>query len=287
VTVAWILNLDADDELARCAPRDVFAALERRPALEAALASLIGDGVVLRRGERAPPGARGCAFCPTPSALAALARAGAALPAAPPAEVLRHVADRRFALALPGGVPDAVAVDGEPGAADAIASLGAAGGSWVLRRLWSFAGRGQLLGRGPRLEEPTRRFVARAIAEDGGLTVAPWLDRVADLAIHGQVEASGAFHLGDPTVNDATAAGAWVASRRAEPADLAGEDDRILRALGAAAAGALAAAGYTGPFGVDAFRFREGERTRLVRCEINPRFTMAWALGMGRPGDPG
>lgn len=286
MTVAWILNLDADDELAGSAPRDVFAALERLPALERALRPLVGDGVVLHRGDRAPAFARGCAFCPTPSALAALASAGADLPAAPPRDVLRALADRRFALALPGGVPGAVAVNSDTEAADVIARLGADLGAWVLRRVWSFAGRGQLLGRGRDLGEPARRFVARALAEDGALVAAPWLDRIADVAIHGLLDASGAFTLGCPTVQEATPAGAWTGSRRAGPDDLVEAEEAILRALAGEAAVALARAGYAGPFGVDAFRFRDGERTRLVRCEINPRFTMGWALGMGRPGEP-
>jgi hypothetical protein len=44
-------------------------------------------------------------------------------------------------------------------------------------------------------------------------------------------------------------------------------------------AAALLQAGYFGPFGIDAFRYELGGRTKLQpRCEINARYTMGFAI---------
>ena len=47
-------------------------------------------------------------------------------------------------------------------------------------------------------------------------------------------------------------------------------------------AGALHAAGYFGPFGIDAYRYADAHgRTRWNPCgELNARYTMGYALGM-------
>jgi hypothetical protein len=46
---------------------------------------------------------------------------------------------------------------------------------------------------------------------------------------------------------------------------------------------ALLEAGYFGPFGIDAFRWvdRAGVERFNPRCEINARYSMGWAVGMG------
>ena len=196
--------------------------------------------------------------------------------------------DRRFALALPGGVPGATAVTREEEARQVVASLGAGDRPWVAKRLFGFAGRGRLLRRGPTVEEDGARFLGGALRDDGAVVIEPWLERRADLALHGHVARDGAVEIGRPTVQDTTPAGAWVTSRVATAEDLRPGEDRILRDLAVAAAGALAAAGTWGPFGVDAMRVLVDGRELLVRCEVNPRYTMGWAIGMGpcRPDRP-
>lgn len=281
MTRAWILNLDADDELASRAPRDPFAALERRPALREALAALVGDDPVLGRADRAPAGAEGRAFAPTPSVLAALARAGAVVPPAPSVEVLRRVADRRFALPWPGGVPGAAVITSLEAAAVHLARLGAAGGARVMKRVHGFAGRGRLVRRGPALDAAAGAFLERALREHGAVVLEPWLDRTLDVALHGFVHRTGAVVLGAPTVQETTAAGTWVASRRAAAGELAAGEERALVGFARDGAAALAAAGFFGPFGVDAMRVAVGGGEALVRCEVNPRYTMGWAIGMG------
>jgi hypothetical protein len=43
-------------------------------------------------------------------------------------------------------------------------------------------------------------------------------------------------------------------------------------------------AGYYGPFGIDAFRWRDqnGKQQWNPRCEINARYSMGWSIGMGQ-----
>jgi hypothetical protein len=74
-----------------------------------------------------------------------------------------------------------------------------------------------------------------------------------------------------------------VESERALEGDLAPAERAALFSAAEEAAGALAAAGYFGPFGVDAFRYHDEEGTArfCARCEINARYSMGWAVGMG------
>lgn len=283
---AWVLNLDAEDEL--CAPevsRDPFAAIEARPHLASALAALVGSDVVLRRGLRAPLGALGRAFSPTPRALAALTCAGATAPPAPPISVLRRVADRRFGLALGDGhTPGAIVLV----AAGVLEALGPAlRGPRVFKRIFGFAGRGRLLSRGGPPSDRERAFVARALDADGAVVVEPWLDRVADFGLHGFVDRRGDLTLGTPTVQQTTSGGGWRASRAAAPDEVGPQEAAALADQARLAGAALADAGYFGPFGIDAFRWTGaaagglGGAGLVSRCEVNARYTMGWATGMG------
>src|SRR5262245_26559172 len=108
---AWVLNLDAEYELASPDAHTPSAATARRMTeLVRALAPLLGpDDVVLGEndvvaGEALAGGApttpaqmwTGRAWCPTPRALLRLKKAGAIPVAAPDFDVLRRVNHRRF-----------------------------------------------------------------------------------------------------------------------------------------------------------------------------------------------
>jgi hypothetical protein len=338
---AWVLNLDAENELASPASyRDPFAALAARPHLREALADLVQVDVVLGRGEAAPPGAAGRAFSPTPRALEALRSAGAIVPPAPDVTVLRRVADRRFGLGLgrghtPGAIvlrngPSGDGVSSSSGVTSGVTSAGVASrvtaaqldeaasaipGPRVFKRIFGFAGRGRHLSRGGAVTAAERAFVDKALREDGAVVVEPWLERTVDIAVHGFLRpgsprpseaksdlvtpgsdpgsdpgaAAGTISaekidlvIGAPTLQETTAAGAWRATRRARPGEVTAEETALLEAQVRLAAAALAAAGYFGPFGIDAFRFVGPPEPGLVpRCEINTRYTMGWAIGMG------
>ncbi|MCC6646259.1 MAG: hypothetical protein IT374_11890 [Polyangiaceae bacterium] len=271
---AWVLNLDAEDELrlgAAYAPR--AAASERARELSAALTTLTGeDAVVVERGAPPPREARGLpghAWCPTPSALAALAAAGAIVGPTPPVHVLRAVNHRRFHHAQ--GAPLAGARWLED--ADEILST-VARGRWLLKRAFGFAGRGRLAcGDGV----DAGAFVARALREDGGVAVEPRVEVTLDVSLHGVIEPGGAWSLGRPVASQVRS-GAWQRALDAEPA-LSLDERAALFAEGERVAVALHAAGYFGPFAVDGFRHEDGF---CARCEINARFGMAFGVGWGR-----
>ena len=123
-----------------------------------------------------------------------------------------------------------------------------------------------------------------SLARGGGLQVEPWVERVRDFALHGYVSQRGTVTLGAPTLQECDATGAWQRTTRLDPAGtLLSEGDREALVRSATmTADALSAADYFGPFGVDAFSY---ERDAVIcfnaRSEINARYSMGWAIGMG------
>jgi len=163
----------------------------------------------------------------------------------------KHVNDRRFALALAQRLGCAL-----PGAR-AIASADdiAIPGPWVAKAPWTTAGRDRCFGTGREIPPE----LPRLLATHGELVVEPWLDRTADFAICGDTEAG----LLPPHRLITSARGTFRGIAVGEgPAEL-GE---IARAV----SDALRAAGYRGPFGVDAFVHAGGLHPL---CEINARYT--------------
>lgn len=283
---AWLLNLDADEELARPRGYTRSRAMQQLVAAMATRArSLLGPGDVLL--DEIPAGADrsqlvGRAFCPTPSALRAFAAARVAPAPAPPVEILQGVNDRRFAMALGEALPGAVFATSLDEVARAIARPSPTG-TWILKRPHAFAGRGRRRVSQGSLEPGARDFVVASIRDQGGLAVEPWVTRVADFGRHGFVAKDGALTLGDPTRQTCDDTGTWLATELAAPGDLAREEDDALAASLEQAGRALHAAGYFGPFGVDAFRWvdERGASRFCARCEINARYSMGWAIGMG------
>jgi hypothetical protein len=289
-TRAWFLNFDADMELERPAgytpPRAVAA---RAAELAGRVGPLLGPGDVLLREDPPagaaplPRGLAGRAWCPTPRALRALSRAGVELPRAPALEVLRRVNHRRFCAELGQTLPGARYADTLGEVEEAIAG-GSPAGEWVLKRPFGFAGRGQRRVAAGALDADARRWVEASIASGEGVQVEPWVARRGDCCSHGYIApGGGAIALGAPCVQICDARGAWRETRRAGPSDLdPGDRQRLLEAAREAGE-ALAAAGYFGPFGIDGFRWVGGDVGVLLcpRCEINARYTMGWAIGMG------
>jgi hypothetical protein len=227
-------------------------------------------------------GLQGIAWCPTPGALSLLQRAGASLPLAPPWKVLRLVNHRAFCAALgqtlPGARQASTAAEVEA------AILGPSPtGQWLLKRALGFTGRGRLrLPVGP-LDEASRRWVLASLRRGDALQIEPLVDRRGDFALHGWIAPDGALSLGDPTVLRCSDDGAWVGSER-DAGELSGAERVALEAEARRVATALSREGYHGPFNLDAFRWHDPEAGAPrfnPRCEINARFSMGWAIGMG------
>jgi hypothetical protein len=151
--------------------------------------------------------------------------------------------------------------------------------SWVLKAPLSASGRSRYIERdGPALTDPkARRTVERLFENHGPLLFEPWMDRTEDfgvsallgpdlkiVGIHGQkVDVKGQF-----------------AGIDLKP-DLSRQDrDRLLETTEAVGE-SLRNAGYVGPFGIDAWRYRTDAGIFLNPLgEINARMTfglVAWA----------
>lgn len=214
-----------------------------------------------------------------------LAEAVWRLPPADPVVVAR-VAHRGFAFelarergwALPGaGLAEDVAE-----LERRVEALGE--GPWVAKGAYSAAGRERVFGagRGDLRALATRRRLETLLERHGTVLVEPWVERTADFGCAGLVAAAGARLL--------TLHGQQVDARGVFrgivplPSDFlplpATERERLEHAFHAAAEH-LRAAGYRGPFGIDAFRWRRRRRPRGAGetqafhplVEINPRLT--------------
>jgi len=252
------------------------------PALAAALLDP-GEDVLLDE-RSAPLSARGLvgrAFCPTPRAIRLLRRAGAEPEPHPACEVLVRVNARAFASSLGATLPGAAFVVNEDEARALLArppprELARA---WRVKRNFGMAGRGQRVLAAPGATEQDLAFVRAGLLE-GGVQIEPDVTVTEEFAIHGLVDAGGELTLGPVLRQRCDARGAWLSSERLAadraPASLVPEAERV--------AAALRAAGYFGPFGVDAYAYRVRSRAGAdavalqPRGEINARYTMGFAL---------
>jgi hypothetical protein len=288
---AWVLNLDAERELEKPDAHTPSAkTLQRMPDLLRVLMPLLRPGDVVLSGhdvlsEVAAGGGRaanarylGRAWCPTPRALQRLVETGATPVAAPSLSVLRRVNHRRFTAELGQMLPGARYV-GNLDELSAVVATESPTGQWLVKRPFGFAGRGRrCLAQG--LVDPSALdFIEASLRAGEGLQVEPWVERIADYAWHGFLSQIGTVTLGEPTRQVCDDTGAWMQT------DLALDLDADLRSeLHASArlvAEALIDAGYFGPFGIDAYQWRDGASVRFnARSEINARYSMGWATGM-------
>lgn len=241
-----------------------------------------------------PPADEVLAWCETPSALKH--RGGPRHPAAidwdaplhdlvwqlptPSPDVVAAVHHRAFHLQVAESIgcalPGARMVESLP---ELDRVLREASPCWVLKAPLSASGRSRFIEKnGPALTDPkSRRTVERLFDHHGPLLFEPWMDRTEDfgvsallgpelriVGIHGQkVDRKGQF-----------------AGIDLHP-DLSKQDrDHLLRTMEAVAA-ALRRAGYVGPFGIDAWRYRREDGALVLHPlgEINARMTfglVAW-----------
>ncbi len=274
---AWVFNLDADYELARgrryTTPAKLRADLERHGA---AARALMGpeDVELPYTTERLSAEVRGRAWCPTPRALARMRAAGVTPEPSPEVAILRRCNHRRFAVEIGGGLPNQRYVETGTALDETIARPG----PWLLKRPFSFAGRGQhpLLGP-PGAKE--RAWIDKSLAEDG-LVVEPLVTPLLEVSLHGFIWQSQRYELGRMCVQEVSARGVYHGARLAAPGELQRSETHALFSTAERVAGALVAAGYFGPFGIDAYRYEDGF---CALGEINARYTMAFAIGFPRP----
>jgi hypothetical protein len=287
---AWVLNLDAERELeSPDAHTPSRKTLERLPELLCVLAPLLGpDDVVLGDHDvldgAADPSrdaeARylGRAWCPTPRALQRLTKAGATPVPAPSLAVLRRVNHRRFTAELGQMLPGARFVATKDELCAVVASRSPTG-QWLVKRPFGFAGRGRRRIAQGSLDLSAMSFIDASLRAGEGLQVEPWVERVADYAWHGFLSPIGAVTLGEPTRQTCDDTGAWIETTL--DVDLDADARAEFHASARLVADALIDAGYFGPFGVDAYAWRDGTSVRFnARSEINARYSMGWTTGM-------
>lgn len=270
--LALFLNLDAELELEggrRYQATDATKA--RMHGLATAMRpSLPRGAIVFPLGEPVPRDARAIAWCPTPQVLARIAAAGLAPPEAPSVEVLARVNERGFAFALcQGELPGAARVTTEDAAWRALERPG----EWLLKRAFGLSGRGQRPVRGGALSEADRAFVRASLAKGRALYVEPRVSIRRELSVHGWATP----HSVTPrTIREQRVDrfGAFVGSVRAT---LPIETERALEGTAERVGRALIDAGYSGPYGVDAFEYETPHGVALrTLSEINARYCMGW-----------
>jgi hypothetical protein len=282
VSRAWLANLDADLELAKIGPYQTPNVLLRQiRAQEAALACLLqGEALLDATASRvSTPLPRVVCWCPTPSALAWLAKRGLCTGRAPPVQVLREVNDRLFTLKFLGGPVERRAVL-QTSDLDFLGS-GVLGRAWRLKRRFGFAGKGQRVIQGvPTADD--ERWLSDALRA-GGLIAEPEREVVAEFSSHGYLDGAGLL-LGELCRQRCDAHGQVVSVERAVGA--LPELEQAARDHMACAmpqlADQLQAHGYFGPFGMDIFAYRGalGIGWSLF-SDVNARFSLGWSTGMG------
>lgn len=291
---AWVLNLGAEDELARLDAGGATPSLASYSRAKLLAETLVRVGLVpagdlvLDAREPAPidvPWSHdGRAWSPTPQALRVLARARVTPPEAPTVAVLRGVTARSFACGLDvfrEHAPPSTRLCADLAALDA--ALSDPGAQYVLKRPYSYAGRGRLqLAPSERADPRVADWIASSLRE-GPLLCEPWVTRTADYALHGHLARDGRLTLGEPTRQWVTARGAWERTERCPADEITGGEYARLVDAARACASALTRENYFGPFGVDAFRWTTAAGATRFRalCELNARYTMGWAVGMG------
>lgn len=280
--VAFCANLDADEELSdpRYQPRRALRERLRQRATSLVPSLLRPDDVLIDSddGPVAARGLPGLCWCVTRRALERLEQAGTLPMPQPPLAVVARVNHRAFALSASDVVAPLCVHDVDM-LAQHLATAPDAGHGFVAKPVHGFAGRGhRRLTR--TLSEDDLRHLKRPLAR-GGILLEPWLPRELDCALHGFVTQDGRLRLGAPTVQTCDVRGAWHASVVAPPGALSSDECTRLRTSAEETGAALHAAGYFGPFGIDAFRYRlaSGGLGFRPRVEINARYTMAWGLG--------
>jgi hypothetical protein len=301
------------------------ATLDAMQRAAARLAPLLPAHIVPRVPGRGPETRRGRAvtqalcWCPTPSALRelraaglepvaslglALGRGGEARVRASTAPHELHVfptldalirANERATFALVSPLVTALGTSAVAqtfeGAATHLAAAPPSS-NWILRRGLSAAGRGARRVRGgARLATGDAAWLRASLAL-GPVTLDPRVELVRELALHGWLEANGATTLGAVCLQHVDEHGAWLTTERADYAPAEPERDRagdrpsvVLRDAALRVAATLHMLGYHGPFGIDAYTWRDQDGSLHLRApsEVNARFSMGWWTGMQAP----
>ncbi|RAL21197.1 hypothetical protein DL240_13780 [Lujinxingia litoralis] len=182
-------------------------------------------------------------------------------------EVVRAVNDKRFGLGIEALQGSAIC-ESEAQLKQAVRGLKA---GWVLKHPFGVSGRGQLRGRGATLPEDARRWAQRVFSQGLGVVVEPRVEIEAERSLHFEIAPGQEVReLGMcALMADATGTFRGLGLGRAlEPLE---EDARLWEGARRAAR-EVAARGYVGPLGVDAYvGSYAGEPVVRAVSELNAR----------------
>ncbi len=289
---AWVLNLDADLELAMgpgyTPRRSVREAMRTFAPVLAGTLLAPGDIVI---DESSQPGCAlgfvGRAFCPTPHARALLAKACATATPHPPVEVLRRVNSRAFCAEFFPHLPEASFVLGLERVRVKLATAPppfSLGGAWRVKSAFGMSGRGQRVVSPRTIGDADLAFI-RSLLEQGGVQIEPNVAIVQEYGLHGMLSRAGApLELGAVVEQRCDARGAWLSTARASaPNDVVSRLTEQAKQV----AFALFREGYFGPFGVDAYTYRDelADIHFHPSSEVNARYSMGFGIGFARAPD--
>lgn len=272
---ALVLNFDAELELDRGADyQPTRPTIARMTELARAMRSTLPEGafVIAPLDETGESRARSIAWCPTARARKIVSTARRPPLDGPDDAVIARVNARPFAHALSEGeLSGAVLVHDLESAERALARPGA----WLLKRVFGVSGRGQRPVRGGETSESDRAFIAASLARHGAIVIEPRVRIERELSVHAwRTDITHVRSIRAPVVD---AYGAFTESAVATHVSSTVENALVDTAM--RVGGALGAAGYRGPFGVDAYLHRgDGTQPLALRAlsEINARYCMGW-----------
>lgn len=183
---------------------------------------------------------------------------------------------QRIDAALPGAAMLATIAEVEAWLRDLEAH--SATSAWIGKHPLSAAGRQRIRGKGP-LDEAQRAPLQRMLAAHEPLLFEPWHERIADVGCCGRVLDDGRVALLPAHRQLVASDGAFqgIVVEREALDELSAAEGHELSRVAAAVGGALAALGYRGPYGLDAWAFRraDGAARRGFQAfgELNARCT--------------
>ncbi len=217
---------------------------------------------------------------------------------APEISAVRHVNSRRFSTeldwelgtALPGACR--IQTLDELDVAIQRCHVDSRQRGWVVKAEFGMSARERILGQNNVLTDPQRQWAQRRLHNDGMLFFEPWVEKLEEAGIQITVPRDGSPQIDAITPLLTGPHGEYRGSRFATEEDLQSRWSTAITA-GLQAACRAQQAGYFGPLGIDAMRYRDGSGNEQIRSlqDINARWTMGRvSLGLRRllkPGEQG
>lgn len=284
----WILNLDAELEFAALrrgshyAPsKDLLRSMSR--GMPAARTLMAAGDLELQEAQAAGldlEGMLGRAFCPTPAVLERFRSLGVQPEAWPELSVVEQVNDRGWALKHALG-PESAQFFKASSELEEFLGTRPESEDWMAKRALGTAGRGQRPLRAQQLSEADGRWLL-ASWPMGGVLLEPRREILVEYSLHAWLERDGSLRRGQPVAFD-THSRAFATARLVSAGECLQAEIEALESSLDRTAAALHGAGYFGPFGIDAYTWSPGPQARRFEpiSEVNARYTLAWALGMG------